>query len=531
MLARGQVSVATEAPPATRINTRGSLANSFTKVEHSQQQLGKLAQTIANDDLSNLILDEHIDGVLGEALLDMTETLRGFATQARAIASGDLHDMSLAETGEGTLGTAFREMVVSLQLLATQVRAISLGQLDDEVLKSQAAGELGQQVSRLAGDIRSMQEQLLISERMSSMGMLAAGIGHEINNPLSYILGNLEWIHGEMIDAGLSVDLLDAIAETREGAERIRLITRDLNVFTRNHEMEPEPTDIGLVMESAIRIASGGMLTDVVLERDFAPVSPVLGTDGKLGQVFLNLIINAAQAIGKSPGTISVSIAQQESSVIVKVADTGPGIPPAIQGEIFEPFFSTKSKAGTGLGLAICKQIIMEFGGSIRAESDESGATFIVELQATDSVVRDTPQEPEEPTVSLHILVVDDDKGTARAIARMLNTYDVEIAESGEEALRACDNTAFDVILCDLMMPGMDGMQLFHKLPPELTQKVIFITGGAFTPKLHAFIKDTARPVLHKPVPLNELRAQIQNVASMSVASMSGPSKLPDQAT
>lgn len=516
-VARGELRPQNDGGGVDTIDTHGALAEAFMTLERNQAKLGTMARTIASDDLNNPLLDDHVVGVLGESFAEMTKTLRGLASQAHAIADGQLSHPALANPGSGDLGTAFHEMIQSLKILESQVEAIAHGRLGAEVLTQEVPGDLGELVAMLAHDLSSMKEQLLISERMSSMGVLAAGIGHEINNPLSYVLANVEWVHDELVDSDVDPEFIEALGEAKQGAQRVREITRDLNVFTRSQEGSTEPTDVLQVMESAIRMAMSQLRGHMELHRDFSATSATMASEGKLGQVFLNLIINASQSIPKEQnGHIYLRVRQHHSKIVVSIADDGPGIPPEIESKIFEPFFSTKKKAGTGLGLAICRQIITGFGGTIRAEATPGGgATFIIELalaEETTQASRPDLSIAAQDSEQLRILVVDDDEGVAGAVKRLIASHEVTMVHSGDDALAASQKEEFDIVLCDLMMPGMTGMELFERWQqesPGLSSKVIFLTGGAFSLEMRSFIESTKRPVLHKPVLADDLHGKI----------------------
>lgn len=526
-VARGDIGtdVETRSEPQRKegIDTRGPLAESIAKLEHSQARLGVLAMTIADDDLQDPILDEEFNGVLGEAFSAMTDKLRILARQAQAIADGDLQHSVLSTTTKGDLGTAFHEMIKSLKTLAAQVQAISAGDLSDEILDIEVAGDLGGQVRVLGRDLASMHQQLLAAERMSSMGAMAAGIGHEINNPLSYVLANITWVR-EQLQGDISEDLLEALDEATQGAERVRDITRDLNVFTRTQSDSAEPTNIIEVIESSIRMAHGYLFNHANLRREFDDDLPLVSANsGKLGQVLLNLIVNAAQSIPKDgpAGNIVIKVSRDGSRVVVAIADDGAGIPPEIEERIFEPFFSTKRDRGTGLGLAICNQIITSFGGEIGASrNSERGATFTIALPMAPETANARKVDSAEESVTsagpLRVLIVDDDKRVAKTMARILRSHDVTVVYDGRNALNACSENDYDVVFCDLMMPGMTGMQFhahLHEQCSHLATKVIFLTGGAFTSEMQNFVGETDQPVLHKPVMPQEV---VRHLAMMT---------------
>ena len=242
--------------------------------------------------------------------------------------------------------------------------------------------------------LKATQAQLLFADRLASVGQLAAGVGHEINNPLAYVLSNLHFVHKEMTRMkGAPApeereELLTAIADAREGAERVRLIVQDLKLLSRPDDVSSGPVDLGMVLRRATKLASHEIRRRAQLVEEVSELPPVHGSAAGLGQVFLNLLINAAQAIpdGNTSGNevrVKARWATPER-VVVEVTDTGRGIPAEHLERIFEPFFTTKPVGeGTGLGLSVCHGILQSHGGDIQVESQPGkGATFRVSLRA-----------------------------------------------------------------------------------------------------------------------------------------------------
>jgi signal transduction histidine kinase len=250
---------------------------------------------------------------------------------------------------------------------------------------------------RLADSLKALkttQARLLFADRLASVGQLAAGVGHEINNPLAYVLSNLHYVHKEMTRTqGAPVgeelqELLTAIADAREGAERVRLIVQDLKQLSRPDEASTGPVELGVVLRRVMKLTSHEIGRRARLVEEVGELPPVQGSGSGLGQVFLNLLINAAQAIpeGNVEGNEVRVRARRETAerVVVEVSDTGRGIAPEHLERIFEPFFTTKPVGeGTGLGLSVCHGIIQAQGGEIQVESQPGrGATFRVSLKA-----------------------------------------------------------------------------------------------------------------------------------------------------
>jgi two-component system, cell cycle sensor histidine kinase and response regulator CckA len=378
-------------------------------------------------------------------------------------------------------------------------------------------------VSRDVTEARKMHEQLLLSERMTSMGTLAAGVAHEINNPLAATMANLEFARRELEPLKDRVpnlgESLEALKDASETAERVRLIVRDLKVFSRADEERRSPVDVRLVLESAVRMVWNEIRHRATLQRKYADAPPVLANEARLGQVFLNLLVNAAQAIPEGhadTNVIGLRVATDPAGrVVIEVRDTGAGIPPEVRDHVFEPFFTTKPVGvGTGLGLAICQRIVAELGGEIGLDSEVGqGTTVRVRLpvataQAAAALPVPTPMSRRRG----RILVVDDEATVARAIARALGRFhQVATVRSGQEALVALrSGAAFDLILCDVMMPDMTGAELYDELArtmPEMAAAMVFMTGGAFTPAARAFLDRVPNERVEKPIDTKGLLA------------------------
>lgn len=377
-------------------------------------------------------------------------------------------------------------------------------------------------------DRNEMRDQLIISDRMVSIGTLAAGVAHEINNPLSAVTANLDLALNEVAVLAKGLDgleeLADELRDAREAAERVRLIVRDLKIFSRLEEERLQPVDVQRIMDSTLRMAWNEIRHRARLVKDYGIVPEVRASDSRLGQVFLNIIVNAAQAIPEgraNANVIRVSSAVEASGlVVVTISDTGPGMPPEVLERLFTPFFTTKPVGvGSGLGLSICQRLVTNFGGHISVESKiGQGTAFRIFL--VPAAPKEAPQEAPRPAPSeiarRRVLVVDDEKMIGRAVRRTLGPeHDVTALTSAREALqRVVAGERFDVILCDLMMPQMTGMELHAELlriAPDQAGRMIFITGGAFTPLARDFLEQTAHPRLEKPFDLQQLRALVND--------------------
>lgn len=376
---------------------------------------------------------------------------------------------------------------------------------------------------------KATQAQLMVSDRMASVGMLAAGVAHEINNPLACVLANLELSEQLLTEAletgstqGLE-ELREMLRDARTAADRVRQIVRDLKIFSRHEEPQRSAVDIQKVLESTVRMAWNEIRHRAQLVRDYGDVPAVEGSDSRLGQVFLNLIVNAAQAIpeGNASGNVIKIFTRRgdDGSVIVGVSDTGRGISPESQRHLFRPFFTTKAPGvGTGLGLAICQRIVTDLGGSIDVQSKVGqGTTFFVKLRAASAEVASErrPKAAGAPAARRgHILIVDDEPMIAAVIARVLaREHDVVTVSRALDALEKIrSGETFDLILCDLMMPQMTGMDLYQELRrmgSACAERMIFMTGGAFTPAARAFLDEVPNDRFEKPFDALQLGALV----------------------
>jgi PAS domain S-box-containing protein len=371
---------------------------------------------------------------------------------------------------------------------------------------------------------KQMEAKLMMADRMVSVGTLAAGVAHEINNPLAYVLANLAFLATALPPLIKSQDheVIEALREALEGAGRVRNIVRDLKTFSRADEILDGPVDLHRVLDAAANMAWNEIRHRARLVKDYATqLGPVVGNESRLGQVFLNLIINAAQAIPEGAADrneIRVITRLAGDRVLVEVRDTGPGISPEDRGRLFDPFFTTKPVGvGTGLGLFICQNIIRSLGGEITVESEPGhGAVFRVSLPLSleaEAILPASPQ-PAASTPGARVLVIDDEKLIGVALRRGLVGHDVTSETSAVAALaRLRKGERFDMILCDVMMPEMTGARfhdLLHAEVPELAGQLVFMTGGAFTQTARDFLERVPNQRMEKPLDLHNVRAMIQ---------------------
>jgi PAS domain S-box-containing protein len=393
-------------------------------------------------------------------------------------------------------------------------------------------GGLG--VSTDVTERRRMEKQLAQAERLASVGMLAAGVAHEINNPLSYVIGNLELLARELESGGPS--LVAALRDALDGAGRVRSIVRDLKVFSRVQEQHARAVDLRGPIEAAAAMAKNEIRHRAKLVLDLDPVSPVWADEGRLGQLFLNLLINAAHALPEGAAhrnEIRVVLRPAGGErVSIEVKDSGEGIPSELLPRIFDPFVSTKpAGVGTGLGLSICHSIVTDLGGRIEVESAVGeGTTFRVVLPVSTRAAGATSESrpaslgSAEPTARARVLVVDDERLILKVIAALLDDqHDVVCEARADAALaRVQRGEVYDAILCDLMMPEMSGMDFYERLlevSPKQARSMVFMTGGAFTARAREFLSRVQGRTLEKPFDEATLSARVREAVGLRSSS------------
>jgi signal transduction histidine kinase len=395
-------------------------------------------------------------------------------------------------------------------------------------------------VARDVTERAESQHALLQRDRMAALGTLSAGVAHEINNPLTYMLVNLEHVLRRLRAASASDDpiaelangsgtggltgLAQSLQQAVEGANRVRQIVRSLLTFSQGNVEQRGVADVRGIVESAVQMAWHELRHRARLVKSLGDVPPVEANEARLGQVFLNLLVNAAQAIPEGHADRhEVRVATRtdaRGNAIVEVGDTGVGISTEDLPRIFDPFFTTKGDAGTGLGLSISMGTVRVLGGDILVDSTPGrGSTFRVVLPpakpwrvAPPSSTHDARSGRPAHLAQRRVLVIDDERLVGDAIARALSEENhVEVVTDAQEALtRIAAGQTYDVVLCDLMMPVVTGMDLYAEVlraAPKMAGRIVFMTGGAFTPRARAFLESIGNPCLEKPIDMGKLRS------------------------
>lgn len=443
--------------------------------------------------------------------------LAGISADIRDRGRASSHDLRMQRKDGSVFWAALRFQAFELErqtLYVCTVRDVS-GRVQRE-----------EELARSNEELRGAQERLRRTERLAALGQLAASVGHEINNPLQFLESSLEAVANELAEArDPNPELLEElISEAREGADRIRTITRDLAPFARVDNGKTSLVDLQAVVRRTCRMVGPEVRHRATLVMELGDTDPVKGSEGKLAQLVTNLLVNAAHAIEEGNSlhnTVTVRTVMEHGQVALSVCDTGVGMTEAVMARALEPFFTTKSSGqGTGLGLALCAETVRIHGGGIEIESTLGQGTCVcVSLPAQAEPLSGSPPERSRADLgrTLRVLIVDDEPLVLRACRRLVGRdHDVVLTESGAEALEYLrDGREFDVVLCDVMMPSMDGPTLYHAIEEEFAElipRIVFCSGGAFTDRAREFLKSIPNPTLLKPVRRAELVEAILQV-------------------
>jgi two-component system NtrC family sensor kinase len=386
------------------------------------------------------------------------------------------------------------------------------------------ASEVSKAIERLGAQrtqTRLVQERLLQSEKMSSVGQLVSGVAHELNNPLTGIMGFAQLLLLRELDETSRKQVETIYSE----AERASKIVSNLLTFARRRRAQKEPANLNTLIERVLELRNYDLrVRNIDVELELDPSLPETMADtNQIQQVFLNIIINAEQAIRSAggDGKLRISTRADNGAVAASFADTGPGMSEETLRRIFDPFFTTKDAGeGTGLGLTISYGIVEEHGGRIWAESPRgNGTTFHIELPlvAGGGAPRDERAPDGErgaPVGAKRILVVDDEESIQNLLTGVLEMdgHTVTLASNGREALDRLGREEFDLVITDIKMPVMGGRDLFTKLRDEgnpLARRVIFITGDTVAPDTRRFLQGVENAVLAKPFRLRDVRETV----------------------
>lgn len=533
-----------------------------------EQTAGAIAQVTEVYERERKLLEVIADGLLvadaDGRVLRINETMLGWL--GRDSSEVVTHHVSELLAGEsGWLESLIESSVARDIALDLQGR--------DEVIPMNVTGSVTRdhrnrvrEIVLLARDVREarradeVRRQLIHADRLALLGTMAASVAHEINNPACFVLANLQYSRtllatlqqsfdsvrsalpsgereafersrGAAVDDALS-EMLDMAQDNAQGIERISRIVRDLRSFSRSDQGRPEELDPNEEIEAAINMVANRISHRAQLVRNLAPLPRVTAQQGQLAQVVMNLLVNAADAIedaGQGDHTITVSTRVDGDWMVVEVQDTGNGIPAEIHDRIFEQFFTTKPvNRGTGLGLSLCADIAHNHGGTLDFDSQPGrGTRFELRLPTDESRSkkarggnggRERSSSAAGPgSGGGRILLVDDEPLVLKSMRRTLSPpHEVVCVRDGKQAIEAIEQgPEFDVILCDMMMPGVDGVDVYEYLrdhAPAQVARMVFCTGGVFTKRVEDLLESTPNLVASKPLDYETLRALVERV-------------------
>jgi signal transduction histidine kinase/ActR/RegA family two-component response regulator len=487
--------------PASKSNIGYLLLSSY------EEALQKKEETQRNLTLISLV------GILFSSVLmwvlisKITKPLRKLRDSAEAVGRGDFSRRVEVESNDecGELATSFNRMT--------------------ENLKSSQA-----EVQNAMQSLKDTQAQLIQTEKLSAMGKFVAGIAHELNNPLTGVIGFSQMLQ----ESGIDEKQQGFVNRIIGSAERCRRIVQSLLSFSRRHRAERKLVPVNDVVESAVEILNHELTAgNVEVKLNLAPCLPEVSMDPhQMQQVFVNIITNAIQATETlEQRLLCITTILKADHVYIRFQDNGTGIRPEDLPNVFNPFFTTKPVgAGTGLGLSLAYGIVHEHGGMIRAESAPGGgACFTIELPAA-AVVQPirTNSETAQREIAhpIHvqdqkILVIDDEVEILDLIREALVTrgYQVDTVADGESALALADRNYYDLVVCDWKIPGAGGQQIYDHLrnqKKERTPQFLFITGDVLSQNAQQFLQLEAQICLQKPFTVDEFRSTIERVLSQN---------------
>lgn len=434
----------------------------------------------------------------------------------------------MMQTGESLPERALRVLHSSGAVVWFELAPVRFVQLADGPASLVVARDRTQQ--------RKLQERLLATDQLASLGSLATGLAHEVSNPLTYVMGNLA-----VLSEGLNAleqttkaevqinELRKALADARQGAERVRDLLADMKVFSRPDLGRRSRVELRKVLDTAINMAWPQIRPRARLVRDYDAAPNVRGVESKLALALFHLLVNAAQAIERGAAEkhrVEVSLsADEEGWACIEVRDTGQGLSDAVLDQMWEPFFTTRPRGeGAGLGLPVVRSVIVAMGGEVEVVRREGGgATARVRLPPTAPSTSPTPSAEWQAVPAQEqfgrILVVDDEPVIGALVRRALVGHDVYIINSGRDAVELAKELEFDAVVCDLLMPDVDGVEVYEELAnsrPEMLERIIFLTAGAFSSADRMFLDRIDNRVLDKPFEFSDLRQAVQDVLRKS---------------
>ncbi|HHW77615.1 MAG TPA: response regulator, partial [Xanthomonadaceae bacterium] len=451
----------------------------------------------------------------------LVKPLTGLMQATNQIAAGDFN-IHLDDRKPDEIGRLARSLNTLSREIGARENALNERSAKLALLNQQLERELEER-ERAEREIARQREVLHQSEKLSALGALLAGVAHELNNPLSVVVGRAILLEGQVIDA----ELQGKVRKIRQAAERGARIVKTFLAIARQQPPARQPVVLNALLEAAVELMGYGLRTaDIATVLDLDPDLPELAADAdQLTQVFTNLIANAQQALLEVPPPrrleIASRLARAERAVRISVTDNGPGVPEAVRSRIFEPFYTSKPVgAGTGIGLSFSYGVVAAHGGQLTLDAPPAGgARFVVTLPLAPAAPAPAPVIcPERPDLEPRaILIVDDEPDVAELLGELLTGagHRVDRAASGHQALRRLAQRSYDAILSDLKMPDLDGPGLYRRLRqthPHLLERLVFISGDTLGLGASAFLARTGRPLLEKPFVPAEVLQVVERV-------------------
>lgn len=397
---------------------------------------------------------------------------------------------------------------------------LAITDVTQQRLAKEALRESHDQLREAIDELKRTQEQVIRQERLRALGEMASGIGHDLNNTLTPILGYSEMLR---LEPELPETAREYLKWIETGArDAVAVVARVRKFHQEEHTTERhEPlrvaellTDVAALTRPKWRDEAHRTGRDIELDLQLDDVPPVLGHPAELREVLTNLVLNAVDALPKG-GRITLQLRRTHEAVVIEVVDTGVGMAADVRVKCFEPFFSTKGLDGTGLGLSVCHGIVERHGGRFEVDSAPGhGTTFAIHLPIAAETPSDEPHEPEPPLPSRRVLYIDDDPRLRVVIAEMLGRLgqQVDVAEGGEKGFEMFHANDYDVVVTDLGMPNVDGTMVTRIIKTTQSKKpVIMLTGWASGPESQ-LPSEAPDVVLSKPVTIRQLREALEKV-------------------
>ncbi len=514
------------ANPRKRADSRGDRADAFARLfeaVHEGVFIGDLAPDDPGHDGTTIAVNPHLKLIFGYAAETPDSSVSPFAAARFADPRARTSFLERLATDRAVTDYLLRMRRVDtspvwVEVTARAERAPRGGSLRVEALVRDVSER-----KKLDDQARDLYQQLLQAEKMAALGQTISGVAHELNNPLATILSWAERLTKKPLDdaARRGVDII--LGE----AERAARIVRNLLTFARKRQSTRAMIDINTVVTEtmALRAYEARAASISVITALASGLPHVFADAHQIQQVLLNLVINAEQAMlaANDGGSLVIRTWHdpERDAVALEVSDDGPGVPPEVTSKIFDPFFTTKDVGqGTGLGLTVAYAIVQEHGGRIRVESSGRGASFIVELPVTGAAAMPKPPRPASPSMEAvrgaAVLLVEDERALAAAVGDALIDagLKVEYAGDGEEALARVRTETYDVVICDLKMPRVDGMALYRAIAaatPALARRVIFVTGDVAGTDAERFLEESGCRWLAKPFRLADLLRAVRD--------------------